>query len=608
MKDFVVFHKYGIRWIINRDYSEKIIVALETLADLKSIYSGSPQAEETANVTSTTIKSNTVRSVRKIIINEDQELFFKHYKPKGWIDSLKFSIFGSKARREWRNGNEILRRRVYAGQPVAYGEKRRGLIVSDNFLMVKSVDNSVSLKDALINNITGNRERFKNRRLLLKRLSRFIVKLHSKGILHKDLHTGNILVNSQLVLEQGKQADNETRGFSIIDLHDVRCKSRLPQETVLKNLARHLYSLTPYCSRTEIFFVMKEYLMVLGPAFMVKSVTKEVNHRIQGYKHRHMLSRSKRCMKKSSEFTIKSWTEEESSKHYKYKVYYKKKIDKYLIKEAINTHYKTMRVGGEDVIKNIPRISVTKFQTNVNDLQLRTDDLTDNLCTKEYKCPKIFSQIRETIFPPRGERAWRAANGFTTRGIVTPDPIAYIRVKKSGRLNHCMVISEYVEPATPVYLYVVNCLNIDNNIKSKDNAPQVMNGNCSQVLEIANRIARKRYFIESFARSFRNIHKQGIYHADLKGGNILVKEISKCSWKFYYLDLDNVAFGKSVTSKKIKKNLIQLNASLPNDFSFSDRIRFYKYYFHERQLDNRDKLLLKKIIIESIKKKHFWKP
>ena len=607
MKESVVFHKDGIRWIINRNYSENIVMALETHAGLKPIYSGSLQAEEGPNV-ATTIKSNTVRSVKKIIINGGQELFFKHYKPKGWTDYLKFSIFGSKAKREWRNGNEILKRGVHAGEPVAYGEKRRGVIVFDNFLIVKAVDNSVSLKDALINNITGNRRRFQNRRLLLKRLSLFIVKLHTEGILHKDLHTGNILVNLQSTSGHQELEEERTSGFSIIDLHDVRCKSRLPQETVLKNLARHLYSLTPYCSRTEILFVMKGYLRVLGPDFMVKTVTKEINRQIQRYKHRHMLSRAKRCMKNSSEFTIKSWTERGNSGHYKYKAYYKRNFNKELIKEAINAHYKTMRVGGEGVIKSIPRISVTKSQAHVNDLQLGSNDLTDNLCTKEYKCPKVFSQIRETIFTPRGERAWRAANGFTTRGIVTPSPIAYIRVKKFGLLNHSMVISEYVEPATPVYLYVANNLNINKSVKSIDNLEQTIDGSQSPVIDIVNSIIRKRCFIESFASSFKNIHKQGIFHADLKGGNILVKETSICSWKFFYLDLDKVAFRESVTLKKTKKNLIQLNASLPNDFSFSDRIRFYKYYCRKKRLENSDKLLLKKVIIESIKKDHFWRP
>ncbi len=603
MKDFVVFYKDGIRWIINRNDSEKIILELKTHAILKKIGSYNLQTGEGSSTKGQTVKSNTVRSVEKILINGDKELFFKHYKPKGWTDYLKFSIFGSKARREWQNGNTILRRGIHAGEPVAYGEKRLGAIVSDNFLMVKSVEGSVSLKDALINNYTGDNRCFRNRRLLLKRLSLFIVKLHSNGIQHKDLHTGNILVNLQSALEKGNE--DITRGFSIIDLHDVRCKSRLPQETMLKNLSRHLYSLTPYCSQTEILFVIKEYLKVIDPDLMVKTVIKEINRRILGYKHIHMLSRSKRCMKKSSEFAIRSWIERENSGCYRYKVYYKKVFNKDLIKEAVNAHYKAKLEDGEGLIKNIPRISVTKFPANVNNKQSGTDDLANNLCTKEYKCPKVFSQIRETIFTPRGKRAWRAANGFTTRGIVTPRPIAYIRVKKSWRLNCSMVISEYVEPATPVYLYVVNNLSINRNIKNEENKEQAINGNMNTTID---RIARKRYFIEAFARSFKNIHKQGIFHADLKGGNILVKEISKCHWQFFYLDLDNVAFRKSIALKKVRKNLIQLNASLPNEFSFSDRVRFYKYYCLKRKLDNRDKLLLKKVIIESIKKKHFWKP
>ncbi|MGR3317707.1 MAG: lipopolysaccharide kinase InaA family protein [Candidatus Anammoxibacter sp.] len=604
MNDFINYNEDDIRWVIKREYSDKIIKFLkETFPSISHQQSQSqtlsPQsAIRIPQSKITVVKSNAVRSVKTITIGKDDTLYFKHYIPKGWRDLAKFTLFGSKAKREWLNGCKILDMGVSAGEPVAYGEKMRGFIVSDNFLMVKAIPESKPISDILSDTVLLNESGFKKRREILRRLSVLIIKLHTKGILHKDLHTGNILVNSGIL--DAKNSDslipdakannlsndrkNTENGFSIIDLHDVRCKRKLSMSVRLKNLANNLYSLTPYCSRSQVFFVMKGYLNSCLNDQSGKYTIKYVNILIAGFKRRHMLSRSRRCLKNSSGFSVKTLKNIDHFVRASYRVYLRRSYNNEIINEAIKIHNESKRLNPDNVIKDTPQVSVTAFRISDNINKADSKSFDGKICVKEHKNPGIPRQIREAVFSSRGKRAWYAANGFVVRKQVTPMSIALVEIRKWGLLRSSLVISEYIEPATLVNIYVANCLNTPAGI------------------------ARKRNFIEAFARSFKNIHKEGIFHADLKGGNILVKEIGKAGWEFFYLDLDRVSFKKSVTKYEIIKNLTQLNASLPNEFSFSDRMRFYKDYIAKKRLNNCDKTLLKKIIIDSVKRKHIWNP
>ncbi|MGR3179225.1 MAG: lipopolysaccharide kinase InaA family protein [Candidatus Anammoxibacter sp.] len=588
MNDFLNYSDGDIRWVIKREYSDKIIKFLkETFPSIND-----PQSQTTV------VKSNAVRSVKTITIGKDDILYFKHYIPKGWRDLAKFTLFGSKAEREWRNGCEILKMGVSAGEPVAYGEKMRGFVVSDNFLMVKAIPESIPISDILSGTVFQNESGFKEKREILRRLSVFIIKLHKNGILHKDLHAGNILVNAGILDSQRSDpliSDSKTNnlsndlkntetGFSIIDLHDVRCKRALSLNTKLKNLASNLYSLTKYCSRPQVLFVMKEYLNICLKDQSEKHTIKHVNNLIIHFKRRHMLSRSKRCLKNSSGFSVKSYKNIDDLMRASYRVYFRKSYNNGIINAAIKIHNESKKLHPDHVIKDTPRVSVTAFRItdNVDNGDEKSFDGT--ICVKEHKNPGVFRQIREAVLASRGKKAWYAANGFVVRKQATPMSIALVEIRKWGLLKSSLVISEYIEQATLVYIYVSNCLSTSAGV------------------------TRKRNFIEAFARSFKNIHKEGIFHADLKGGNILVKEIGETGWEFFYLDLDRVSFKKSVTKYEIIKNLTQLNASLPNEFSFSDRMRFYKNYLPKRRINNCDKTFLRRIIMDSVKRKHLWNP
>lgn len=598
MKDFVFHSENGTRWVIHHDYADRIIKFLRNeLPDLIN----STEANLT-NPRLWQIKSNPLRRVYRLPMdvldtwNRDNResgegnghkqaaLYLKHYRAGCLTDLIKYTLLGSKAKKEWLIGRKILKLGISSGEPIAYGEKRDNGFINDSFLLIKEVPGSKTLEEILSNGVFRKSMGFKEKKLLLERLSLFMLKLHSKAIFHKDIHSGNILL-----ISRNNASNNDPTSLAIydelglIDLHSVRLKGLLSNRLRYKNLAFLLYSLTAYSSRTDIFQVLKGYIKGCCLKNKDKDIMVKINRLINRLKERHMLSRTKRCLKNSSSFIVRLWGN--------YKIYLNhayNNID--MIKDALMLHDTSNSLNPGYVIKNTPKIYITSFPIALNPYKRGLDDCPERICIKEYKNPGIIRQLREAIFPSRARKAWFAANGFVVRKQPTAHPIAMLEKRKCGLLKKSLLITKFVQDAVPVYLYVSESLMGEINSDKRYG------------------FIKKMEFIRSFARSFKCLHKSNIYHPDLKGGNILVKEEGRYNWKFYYLDIDRVSFNQEITERKAVKNLAQLNASLPNIFSLSDRMRFFKIYSGKKRLTKTDKLLLKKIIIKSLKRRHLWKP
>ena len=89
---------------------------------------------------------------------------------------------------------------------------------------------------------------------------------------------------------------------------------------------------------------------------------------------------------------------------------------------------------------------------------------------------------------------------------------------------------------------------------------------------------KKNKFIEECAHTLRKLHEKSIYHADLKSNNILVGEENGGGWTFYFVDLDRVYFKHQLSFNEKANNLAQINASIDDCISPSDRLRFFKTY------------------------------
>lgn len=75
-----------------------------------------------------------------------------------------------------------------------------------------------------------------------------------------------------------------------------------------------------------------------------------------------------------------------------------------------------------------------------------------------------------------------------------------------------------------------------------------------------------------------DLHARGVYHGDLKGSNVLLRD-GEAGFSLPLIDTDRVRFfDRRVDDRRRVKNLAQLAASLPVSVTRAERLRFYRTY------------------------------
>jgi hypothetical protein len=150
-----------------------------------------------------------------------REIAVKEFRLRG-LNRLKTLLVASKARRAWSGARALLDAGLRTAAPIAYGEiRRRGLVVRAVFL-AERLSEGIEIRglfrdqpaDAL--------------RPVLAGLARVLRRGHDRGVVHRDLSDGNVLVAGQ----------GEELQFYFLDTNRVRRKRRVGRFGRAKNLIR----------------------------------------------------------------------------------------------------------------------------------------------------------------------------------------------------------------------------------------------------------------------------------------------------------------------------------------------------------------------------------
>lgn len=99
-----------------------------------------------------------------------------------------------------------------------------------------------------------------------------------------------------------------------------------------------------------------------------------------------------------------------------------------------------------------------------------------------------------------------------------------------------------------------------------------------------------------------DLHRRGIYHADLKASNV--------TWSPgqlpRLLDYQRVHFGIRVSQRRRSKNLAQLNAALPDIVPGPLRARGLDRYLEHSEFRGNARKLRQAVIALSLRRSHRW--
>jgi serine/threonine protein kinase len=150
------------------------------------------------------------------------EMALKEYSSRG-INGLKSFILPSKAAKAWRGALALRQKGLATAQPVAYLEKRRHGRVRESFFLAESIRSAEEVRH-LFRRLPPD-----DLKALLASLARHLSLCHDRGILHRDLSDGNVLVR--------KEPDGGLT-FLLLDTNRIRLRKKIGGMARARNLIR----------------------------------------------------------------------------------------------------------------------------------------------------------------------------------------------------------------------------------------------------------------------------------------------------------------------------------------------------------------------------------
>jgi len=182
------------------------------------------------------------------------------------------------------------------------------------------------------------------------------------------------------------------------------------------------------------------------------------------------------------------------------------------------------------------------------------DDREQWLYFKRYLCRSAADFIKHLFRPSRARRAFNASLMLRQNRLDVPAVVGLFEQRRGPFCTDNSLLTEEVEGGRSM-VDVLNDLRRD----SSDGA-----------------LVRKRALIRAFAETVGRMHARGIFHGDLRLGNVLAVDEGG-NWRFFFIDNERTKKFHRLPSRLRLKNLVQVNLFI-HGISDTDRLRFFGSY------------------------------
>lgn len=185
-----------------------------------------------------------LRDTRNKVWNVKTELGMltvKLNRAKG-LKKLSYRFLESKGKRHWNNAVNMLSRGISTPLPVAYFERHQNSGTEHNYYITHFLEGAFSARDVFtsINNGEPDYQGISHDRLL-QVIAEFTCDMHSSGVLHRDLSSGNLLL-----VQEG-----ESIKPYLIDIGRARVRNHIKKRQRLIDVMRICYKL-PWAGREQL--------------------------------------------------------------------------------------------------------------------------------------------------------------------------------------------------------------------------------------------------------------------------------------------------------------------------------------------------------------------
>jgi tRNA A-37 threonylcarbamoyl transferase component Bud32 len=189
----------------------------------------------------------------------------------------------------------------------------------------------------------------------------------------------------------------------------------------------------------------------------------------------------------------------------------------------------------------------------------RISSKSGNFCVyaKRFLFRSRLDFAKHLLRASRARRAFEASLMLQQNGFDTPAVLGLFERRFGPFTIDNMLVTGEVENATPM--------------------PQLLQDLSRR--SDTEETERKRALIREFARTVGQMHAKGIFHGDLRLGNVL-STTERDHWRFYFIDNERTRKFRRLPVRLRLKNLVQINMCT-GGVSNTDRLWFFKNYLDQ---------------------------
>lgn len=476
-----------------------------------------------------TVKANSSRTVYCGSI-DGQEIYLKHFHSRLLAHRLGRCVGSSDARREMRFMQYLSSRGVRTA-PALAATCHDGVEWLATRAVAPAVQGDLWHLQQLQAGAAGQRPI----RQATIALAEMIGRMHAAGVVHRDLHCGNILVRTQEPLE-----------LVLTDLHRVRHRRRLGRRTRAWNLAQLLHDRYDFTTRTDRVRFLKHYLIASGAGGSLRGWGLMIDDFARRHSRRQYAHLDRRVMGTNKYFSpvkfpggwhgfvvLASKWQVPGSRAAEMEL----TVDQW--KEAL---------GNPDALFENPTQVIKDSKTSlVVCRQIQVGPHTLDVYIKRSRRKNPWKVLLDCFRPGRAVRAFRHGHAILSRRVVTALPLAALERRRGPVLLDSILITEAV-PAPTLHHFLTSTLARGG----KDQPPLTPQGQRAMAGQV----------LWQLGRMVQKLHDNNFAHRDLKAQNILVR--TEGTAQVVLIDLDGLSQRRRLSPHRRFQGLMRLNVSLLN--------------------------------------------